>query len=89
MCVEGAKLSYDYFCKHNIPHKKVGKLIVAVNKNEVKAIDVLYERGTKNNVPDLQVVEKQCIGNYGAKCQVLKLISPSNKRMLSKVSGTV
>ncbi|CAL7934710.1 unnamed protein product [Xylocopa violacea] len=64
LCVEGLKLSYEYFCKHDIPHKKVGKLIVAQNKEQVKRLDDLYNRGIKNNVPDLQLVEKDCISKY-------------------------
>ncbi|XP_033327108.1 L-2-hydroxyglutarate dehydrogenase [Megalopta genalis] len=69
LCVEGLKLSYEYFCKHNIPHNKVGKLIVAQNKDQVKRIDDLFDRGTKNNVPDLEVVEKDCISKYEPKCR--------------------
>lgn len=74
LCVEGLKLSYEYFCKHDIPHNKVGKLIVAQNKDQIKKLDDLYDRGIKNNVPDLQLVGKDCISKYEAKCQVLKLL---------------
>ncbi|CAG5109150.1 Similar to v1g172254: L-2-hydroxyglutarate dehydrogenase [Cotesia congregata] len=49
LCVEGLKLSYDYFGKHNIPYKKVGKLIVAQDQEQAKRIDDLYQRGLKNN----------------------------------------
>ncbi|XP_011144717.1 L-2-hydroxyglutarate dehydrogenase, mitochondrial [Harpegnathos saltator] len=69
LCVEGLKLSYEYFCKNNIPHKKIGKLIVAQNQDQAKQIDLLFDRGTKNNVPDLQIVEKDCISKYELKCQ--------------------
>lgn len=74
LCVEGLKMSYDYFCKHDIPHKKVGKLIVAHNNDQVKLLDELLDRGTKNNVPDLQMVDKHCIANYEPKCQVLNIL---------------
>ncbi|XP_017893648.1 L-2-hydroxyglutarate dehydrogenase, mitochondrial [Ceratina calcarata] len=68
LCVEGSKLVYDYLCKKDIPHKKVGKLIVAQNKEQAKRLDDLYSRGIENNVPDLQMVEKDCISKYEAKC---------------------
>ncbi|XP_024946184.1 L-2-hydroxyglutarate dehydrogenase, mitochondrial isoform X2 [Cephus cinctus] len=74
LCVEGLKLSYDYFCKNDIPHKKIGKLIVAKNEKEVKRIDELHQRGLKNNVPDLELVERDCIGNYQPNCQGQKAI---------------
>ncbi|XP_012147409.1 L-2-hydroxyglutarate dehydrogenase isoform X2 [Megachile rotundata] len=69
LCVEGFQLCYDYFCKNNIPHKKVGKLIVATNAEQVKQLQELYNRGQQNNVPDLQLVEKDCISKYEAKCK--------------------
>ncbi|XP_012342744.1 L-2-hydroxyglutarate dehydrogenase, mitochondrial isoform X1 [Apis florea] len=74
LCVEGLKLSYDYFCKNDISHKKVGKLIVAHNKEQVKQLDILYDRAVQNNVPDIQKVEKHCISNYEAKCKGEKAI---------------
>lgn len=70
--MEGLKLSYEYFCKNNIPHNRVGKLIVAQNVQQIKRIDDLYDRGLKNNVPDLTMVEKACISKYEPKCRVLK-----------------
>ncbi|KAK0170648.1 hypothetical protein PV328_008475 [Microctonus aethiopoides] len=69
LCVEGLKLSYDYFAKHNIAYKKVGKLIVAQTPDQVKKIADLYERGIKNAVPDLQLVEKNDISKFEPKCK--------------------
>lgn len=74
LCVEGLKLTYDYVCKNDIPHKKIGKLIVAQNHQQVDLINVLFERGLKNNVPDLQLVDKECISNYEPKCKGEKAI---------------
>ncbi|XP_046814634.1 L-2-hydroxyglutarate dehydrogenase, mitochondrial isoform X1 [Vespa crabro] len=74
LCVEGLKLTYDYLCKNDIPHKKIGKLIVAQNHQQVDLINALFERGLKNNVPDLQLVDKECISNYEPKCKGEKAI---------------
>ncbi|XP_046612404.1 L-2-hydroxyglutarate dehydrogenase, mitochondrial [Neodiprion virginianus] len=69
LCVEGAKLSYDYFDKHDVPYKKVGKLIVAKDEKEAVRIDELFDRGTKNNVPDLEVVGKDRIKDFQTNIQ--------------------
>lgn len=50
LCVEGLKLSYEYFCKNNIPHKKVGKLIVAQNQTQITRLDDLFDRGRKSHM---------------------------------------
>lgn len=68
------RLSYDYFGKHNLPYKKVGKLIVAQTPEQVKQIADLYDRGLKNNVPELKIIEKDDINKYEAKCKGEKAI---------------
>lgn len=70
LCVEGLRLSYDYFGKHNIPYKKVGKLIVAQDQEQAKRIDDLYQRGLKNNVPELKLIERNDICKFEPKCKV-------------------
>ncbi|KAH0567407.1 L-2-hydroxyglutarate dehydrogenase, mitochondrial isoform X1 [Cotesia glomerata] len=74
LCVEGLKLSYDYFGKHNIPYKKVGKLIVAQDQDQAKRIDDLYQRGLKNNVPELKLIERNDICKFEPKCKGEKAI---------------
>lgn len=55
-CVRGAKLMYEYCDSKKLPHDRVGKLIVAVNEQEHKQVELLYDRGTKNGVQGLQVL---------------------------------
>lgn len=40
LCVEGLQLTYKYCDEKKIPYKKVGKLIVATNKEEVTRLEV-------------------------------------------------
>lgn len=70
MCVEGLYMSYDYMDKKQIPYKKIGKLIVAHTPKEVEYINVLWERSQANKVPDVEIVEKECIKNYEKACKV-------------------
>ncbi len=54
LCVEGARLMYEY-CEHNaIRHERCGKLIVAVSPDELSRLDDLEARGTANAVPGLR-----------------------------------
>lgn len=59
MCVEGNRLLYGICGKNNIPHRKTGKLIVAVEKEEVACLDKLYQQGKANGVSGLQLLTKQ------------------------------
>ncbi|MEU4340453.1 L-2-hydroxyglutarate oxidase [Nocardia sp. NPDC023852] len=56
LCVEGARLMYDYCDEHAIPYERCGKLIVAVADQELAGLDELESRGHANGVPGLRRV---------------------------------
>lgn len=54
LCVEGARLMYEYCQQHAIPHERCGKLIVALDAEEIPRLDELEARGIANAVPGLR-----------------------------------
>lgn len=54
LCVEGARALYDYCDAKEIPYRKSGKLIVAVDGSQLGRLDELERRGIANAVPDLR-----------------------------------
>jgi (S)-2-hydroxyglutarate dehydrogenase len=54
LCVEGARELYDYCDEHGIPYRKSGKLVVAVEDEELGRLDELERRGIANSVPHLR-----------------------------------
>lgn len=56
LCVEGKELLYKYCEKHNIGHKRIGKLIVAANTDEVGRLEILFKHGIENGVTDLTLL---------------------------------
>src|SRR3989338_3184016 len=56
LCVEGSHKMYEFAQHHQIPHKKIGKLIVAVNEQERPALEKIFLRGKENQVPDLEML---------------------------------
>ena len=54
LCVEGSKLLYKYCQQHDIPHKRVGKIIVAINDGEVGQLAELMKKAELNWVRDLR-----------------------------------
>jgi L-2-hydroxyglutarate oxidase LhgO len=57
-CLEGKALLYEFCARNNIPHKRTGKLIIAINKNEVEPLEKLFLRGRNNGVDDLTLISK-------------------------------
>ncbi|XP_041929141.1 L-2-hydroxyglutarate dehydrogenase, mitochondrial [Alosa sapidissima] len=77
LCVKGATLAYEYCEKKNIPYKRCGKLIVATEREEIPRLKALYERGMKNNVRDLTVVDAKGIREREPFCRgLMALDSP-------------
>jgi L-2-hydroxyglutarate oxidase LhgO len=58
LCVEGRSLLYELCDRHGIAYKKLGKIIVAANENEVAQLEKLYEQGRKNGVHDLMLLSR-------------------------------
>lgn len=57
-CIEGRRLLYEFCEKFKIVHKKIGKLIVAIDKNEVADLERLFEHALANGVEDLKLLAK-------------------------------
>ena len=57
-CVEGKELLYELCDKHGIGYKRLGKVIVAINENEVAQLDNTYEQGRENGVDDLLLLSQ-------------------------------
>lgn len=58
LCVEGKELLYEFCQQQEIPHKRLGKLIVATDNDEAGELEKLFERGRDNGVEDLQLLDK-------------------------------
>jgi len=53
LCVRGKALLYRYCAERNIPHKQIGKLIVANSDNEINQLKALKAQASQNGVEDL------------------------------------
>jgi (S)-2-hydroxyglutarate dehydrogenase len=54
LCVEGARALYEFCDRHGVKAERCGKLIVALDRDELGPLDELERRGRENGVPDLR-----------------------------------
>lgn len=59
LCVEGRHLLYDICRNNNIPCRRIGKLIVATESQEVSFLERLLIQGEKNGVEGLKIIGRQ------------------------------
>lgn len=55
-CIDGNSMLYDIAAKNAIPHKRIGKLIVAVEEDELFDLQKLYERGKEKDLEGIKLL---------------------------------
>jgi L-2-hydroxyglutarate oxidase LhgO len=56
-CVRGRHLTYQFLRDHDVPHRKCGKLIVALSDAEVTELEDLKHLGDGNGVENLKIID--------------------------------
>lgn len=55
-CVRGRRMLYDFCASHGVPHRRVGKLIVAVDEKQISKIEGIARQGEINGVEGLELI---------------------------------
>lgn len=74
LCVQGLNLAYKYFDEKGIKYSKCGKLIVATSRPEVPRLLDLYDRGIKNGVKDITLLDSKEIKELEPHCNGLQAL---------------
>jgi len=64
LCVKGNELLYEFCQRYDLPARKTGKLVVAVDEVEDQALDELLIRARENQVPGVKKISGRSIGDY-------------------------
>lgn len=73
---------YKICSEHDIPHKQIGKLIVATGASEIPKLNNLMNLGVQNGVDGLRMIESSEAKRMEPELQCVKAL-------LSPVSGIV
>ncbi|CAH9100764.1 unnamed protein product [Cuscuta europaea] len=78
-CARGKELMYKYCKDHGIPHKEIGKLIVATGSSDIPKLNALLARGIENGVDGLKMIEAYEARRFEPELQCAKALwSPSS-----------
>jgi L-2-hydroxyglutarate oxidase LhgO len=53
LCARGVPLLREFCSEYDVPYRELGKLVVALDENEIGALDEIERRARGNGVPDL------------------------------------
>jgi L-2-hydroxyglutarate oxidase LhgO len=59
LCISGKRLLYDYCAGHGVPHSNIGKIVVAVTKDEIATLKSYVEKAEANGVRDLRWLSRE------------------------------
>ena len=57
LCVEGNRMLYEFCSRHDVPHKKTGKLVVATEPFEEDYLEDVYRIAVENDVPGIEMID--------------------------------
>jgi L-2-hydroxyglutarate oxidase LhgO len=78
LCVRGNRMIYDICERYAVPYKKLGKLTVAIEDEEIDELERLMRQGEANGAENLKMMEKEEVKRLEPKVEVEKaLYSPS------------
>jgi len=82
LCVKGNAMLYELCKKHHMPFKKLGKLTVAVESEEIDELDKLMQMGIDNGVEGLRFLDGQAAKKLEPSIEVEKALSSPSTGIL-------
>ncbi|MGA1868891.1 MAG: NAD(P)/FAD-dependent oxidoreductase [bacterium] len=61
LCVDGLEILYELCVRESIPHKRIGKIIIATDEAELEDVRSLFERARINGVKDIELLGQRDI----------------------------
>ncbi len=79
LCLVGKKMMYNFCAKNSIPHKKIGKLFIALNSEEITHLEKIKLQAEANGLKDLKYLNKNKILEIepALRCD-MAILSPSS-----------
>lgn len=71
LCVEGNKSLYEWCKIHNVPFKRIGKLIVATEDSELPILSELLENAKSNGVENVSMLSREEVSKLESNVKAL------------------
>jgi glycerol-3-phosphate dehydrogenase len=58
LCIRGNQLTYEFCAKNGVPHRKIGKIVVASSEGETSELTALMKNGCSNGIEGLRIIDR-------------------------------
>ncbi len=82
LCIKGNRLLYEFAEKYKIPYRRIGKLVVAVKKEQEEKLNSIYENAIKNGVNGIEFVSNKYLQTFSSSIN-------SQSAFISKNTGII
>ncbi|MEN6622401.1 MAG: NAD(P)/FAD-dependent oxidoreductase [Smithella sp.] len=83
LCLAGRHLLYEIAAANNIPHKKIGKLIVATKPDEIGEIEILHQNAVRNGVNSTEIINAERIAQLEPNIRAFAALFSSETGIIS------
>lgn len=78
LCVEGNRMLYELCQHYGVPYRRLGKLIVATDDEEINQLHSLLDKGQRNGAEGLQIISRKQLSSLEPDVEgIAGLFSPS------------
>ncbi len=88
LCVEGNQLWHKWTKELAVPVRWCGSLVLSFNDDEAKLLEELFERGIRNNVKELRVIEAEEARSLEPNVSKKSLLLSGHQRLVKSRRGT-
>jgi len=60
-CLRGNQLTYEFCAAHGVPHRRIGKLVVASSPEEAEELAAVMKTGEANGVENMRIIDRAAI----------------------------
>jgi L-2-hydroxyglutarate oxidase LhgO len=83
LCRRGVELVRDYCAEHAIPYDECGKVVVALEKEELPRLDAIYKKSLANGVPGVRLVEQDELREIEPNCIGIRALHSPHTAIVS------
>lgn len=83
LCRRGVELVKNYCAEYDIPYDECGKVVVALNQEELPRLEAIYRKAQANGVPDIKLIGPEELKEIEPNCHGIRALHSPRTAIVS------